>query len=79
LRTAEPPDPDRAREVLRRLFDLIAAGMFPHALSAEDCSHCDFESICGGAMQASRRAKEKLAKTPSGVLAEFRNIHEEQD
>jgi len=78
LRTAEPLDPDRAREVLRRLFDLIAAGMFPHALSAEDCSHCDFESICGGAMQASRRAKEKLAKTPSGVLAEFRNIHEEQ-
>ena len=71
-------DRQETREVLGRLFDLLAAGKFPHALSEDDCKNCDFESICGGARWAAERAGEKLANTADPVLAAFRNLHVEE-
>jgi ATP-dependent helicase/nuclease subunit B len=70
-----PFDPSETGDVLRRLCDLVAAGMFPHALSENDCTNCDFESICGGAEKASRRAERKIEKSVDAVLAAFREIH----
>jgi hypothetical protein len=71
-------DRQETREVLGRLFDLLAAGVFPHALSEDDCKNCDFESICGGARWAAARAEEKLANTTDPVLAAFRDLHVEE-
>ena len=71
---------DRAetREVLGSLFDLLASGLFPHALSEDDCKNCDFADICGGARRAAERAQAKLAQSANPVLAAFRNIHAEE-
>src|SRR6266540_3641124 len=77
-RMLAPLDRGQTREVLRRLFDLLAAGMFPHALSPEDCKFCVFEAICGGAKAASARAREKLAGDEHAVLTEFRKLHAEE-
>ena len=70
-------DPDETRDALSRLFDLVAAGMFPHAVSEEDCKFCDFEKICGGAAAASARAKHKLDQTTDPTLTAFRQLHDE--
>ena len=78
-RKLAPVERSETREVLRRLFDLLAAGMFPHALSADDCKFCPYEGICGGAKAASARACEKLAADTHAVLTEFRKLHEEAD
>ncbi|HSS45638.1 MAG TPA: PD-(D/E)XK nuclease family protein, partial [Thermoanaerobaculia bacterium] len=71
-----PLDPEETQDVLRRLFDLLRAGAFPHAVDKEDCRFCDYEMVCGGAQLACRRAKEKLAKTALPVLKAFGEIHE---
>jgi hypothetical protein len=71
-------DRQETRDVLGRLFDLLAQGKFPHALSADDCKNCDFESVCGGARWAAERAYEKLANTADPVLAAFRDLHVEE-
>ena len=70
-------DPDETRDALSRLFDLVAAGMFPHAVSEEDCKFCDFGKICGGAAAASARAGHKLDQTTDPTLTAFRQLHDE--
>jgi hypothetical protein len=77
-RMLAPLDRGRTREVLGRLFDLVAAGMFPHALSPDDCKFCDFEKICGGAKAASAQAAEKLDRSKDPVLTAFRKLHAEE-
>jgi hypothetical protein len=74
-----PLDRGQARQVLGRLFDLLAAGMFPHAVTPDDCKFCDFEAICGGAKEASARAKTKLATSTNEILTSFRELHAEED
>ncbi len=76
-RISSPPDPRSAGEVLGRLFDLLSAGMFPHAVSERDCRYCDFEPICGGARAAAALAEAKLASAKEPVLVAFREIHAE--
>ncbi len=78
-RMLAPVERSETREVLRRLFDLLAAGMFPHALSSDDCKFCPYEEICGGAKAASARAREKLAADTHPALTEFRKLHAEED
>ncbi|MGE5278017.1 MAG: PD-(D/E)XK nuclease family protein [Acidobacteriota bacterium] len=73
-RITMPLDRAETRRVLGRLFDLVAAGMFPHALSAEDCTNCELGSVCGG-RTAGERARTKLEKSGDPVLAAFREIH----
>ncbi|HEX4441309.1 MAG TPA: PD-(D/E)XK nuclease family protein [Thermoanaerobaculia bacterium] len=70
-------DAAETRDALSRLLDLAAAGMFPHAVSGDDCRFCDYKLICGGAEEAAGRAAEKLAAAADGPLAAFREIHEE--
>ncbi len=77
-RIAMPLDLQETSEVLGRLCDLVAAGMFPHATSEEDCKNCDFESLCGGAKKASQRAKRKVGKSVDAVLSAFREIHAQE-
>ncbi|MGH9368595.1 MAG: PD-(D/E)XK nuclease family protein, partial [Thermoanaerobaculia bacterium] len=72
------PDPAATRDVLERLFDLVREGMFPHAVSKEDCKRCDFEAICGGVRPASARASVKLEATQAPALVRFREIHAER-
>ena len=73
-----PVDAAETVDALERLFDLIAAGMFPHAVSEDDCKFCDFSSICGGAAEASERSKLKLDQTTDAALAAFRDLHDEE-
>jgi len=69
-------DVGQTRDVLVRLLDLLSQGLFPHAASKDDCRFCDYESVCGGAVEAARRSATKLAKTTLPALAAFRDIHE---
>ncbi len=78
-RISSGPDPKPAGEVLGRLFDLLAAGMFPHAVSERDCRYCDFEAICGGARTAGELSKAKLENAAEPALVAFREIHAEEE
>ena len=78
-RMISPLDRGQACQVLGRLFDLLAAGMFPHAVTPDDCKFCDFEAICGGAKEASARARTKLAASTNEVLVSFRKLHAEEN
>ncbi len=73
-----PVDRGETRDVLGKLFDLLARGMFPHALTQDGCKYCDYEAICGGKRMASERAAEKLAAHPDPVLAAFRDLNAEE-
>ncbi|HVQ53890.1 MAG TPA: PD-(D/E)XK nuclease family protein, partial [Thermoanaerobaculia bacterium] len=77
-RMTVPVDAAETVNALERLFDLIAAGMFPHAVSEDDCKFCDFSAICGGAAEASERSKSKLDHTTDTALAAFRDLHDEE-
>jgi ATP-dependent helicase/nuclease subunit B len=78
-RILAPLDPAPTREVLRTLFDLLAAGLFPHATSKDGCKHCDFEAVCGGPEEASKQSGRKLAESRHPALTAFRDIHAEKD
>jgi len=78
-RIVHPLDAAPARDILDRLFDLLAAGLFPHATTRDGCRHCDFESICGGAAVAAEQSARKLALSEIPALAAFREIHDEKD
>ncbi len=78
-RISSSPDPSQAGDVIGRLFDLLAAGMFPHAASERDCRYCDFEPICGGARPAAELSKSKLANAAEPALVAFREIHAEEE
>ena len=77
-RMATSIDRRETREVLGKLFDLLARGMFPHALSPGDCKFCKYTAICGGAKEASARARRKLDAHSDPVLAAFRDLHAEE-
>jgi RecB family exonuclease len=70
-------DAAETRDALSRLLDLAAAGLFPHAVSKEDCRFCEFDAICGGAERAAARGKAKLAAAVDAPLVRFRELHEE--
>lgn len=70
-------DAGHTRDVLARLLGLLRAGTFPHASSKDDCRYCDYEAVCGGAIRAAARSKEKLARASLPVLTAFREIHGE--
>jgi ATP-dependent helicase/nuclease subunit B len=74
-----PLDAEETGTTLARLFDLTAAGLFPHATTKDGCKFCDFESICGGAADASAASKRKLAASSEPALAAFRRIHDETE
>jgi RecB family exonuclease len=44
---------------LKDLFDLLAAGAFPHSTEKKDCEYCDFRMACGDPDSAARRSKAK--------------------
>jgi len=77
-RMVAPLDRGETGRVLVKLFDLLSAGMFPHALSLDDCKFCDLEAVCGGAKAATARAQAKLAASANEVLAAFRDLHAEE-
>jgi ATP-dependent helicase/nuclease subunit B len=74
-----PVDAQETGNILAGLFDLAAAGLFPHATTKDGCKFCDFESICGGAAESSSASKRKLAGSAEAVLAAFRRIHDETE
>lgn len=67
----------QAADVLRDLFDLLAAGAFVHTPDKdEDCRFCDFSRSCG--QKAAERAKVKIARAENAALEAYRklNAHE---
>jgi hypothetical protein len=64
-------------EALSTLFDLAAAGLFPHAASPDGCKFCQVERVCGGPLSASEASAHKLAASQNPVLAAFRRLHGE--
>lgn len=75
-RFAAPLNAAHTRETLNSLFDLLAAGAFPHTPKKEDCSICDFEKVCGGVDRATARAKDKLEnESGNPVLDPYRRLN----
>jgi ATP-dependent helicase/nuclease subunit B len=70
-------DAGETRDALSRLLGLVAAGMFPHAMSKDDCRFCDYAAICGGAAEAAGRSREKLEAASEAELVAFRELHDE--
>lgn len=63
----------KAAEVLRDLFDLLAAGAFVHTPDQdEDCRFCDFSRACGP--KAAERAKLKVARAENAALEAYRKL-----
>jgi ATP-dependent helicase/nuclease subunit B len=63
----------QAVDVLRDLFDLLAAGAFVHTPDAdEDCRFCDFKHACG--RQAAERAEAKIARLDNAALEAYRRL-----
>ncbi len=71
-----PLDRAETSRTLATLFDLVAAGFFPHAMTEDDCRYCDFEAVCGGAVRAGQRSAAKLAATSDPVLQSFFRLHD---
>jgi ATP-dependent helicase/nuclease subunit B len=70
IRPATSPRP--VADVLRDLFDVIAAGAFVHTSKDDDCRFCDFDSACGG--QSTERVARKLANAGNAVLDPYRRL-----
>jgi ATP-dependent helicase/nuclease subunit B len=67
----------KAADVLRDLFDLLAAGAFVHTPDEdEDCRFCDFSRACG--QKAAERADLKIQQADNAPLEAYRklNAHE---
>ncbi|HEX7254093.1 MAG TPA: PD-(D/E)XK nuclease family protein, partial [Thermoanaerobaculia bacterium] len=71
-------DMNETRRVVNVLFDLIAAGVFPHTPKEEDCTICDFRSICGSVPEAAAAAATKIEKTDNTALAAFGRIRDDE-
>jgi ATP-dependent helicase/nuclease subunit B len=64
----------KAADVLRDLFDLLAAGAFVHTPDEdEDCRFCDFSRACG--RKAAERAKVKIGHADSAALEAYRKLN----
>ena len=74
-----PLDREETRATLAALFDLVAAGYFPHAVAQGDCKYCGFEEVCGGAKPASQAAARKLAASDDPTLCAFYRLHGDAD
>ena len=69
-RFAAPLDVAATRETLTALFNLLAAGAFPHTPTKEDCSICEFGKVCGGVERATARAHVKLENLTGNPMLE---------
>ena len=63
----------QAADVLRDLFDLLAAGAFVHTPDEdEDCRYCEFGRACG--QRAAERAQAKLDQADNAALDAYRRL-----
>jgi ATP-dependent helicase/nuclease subunit B len=62
----------RVTDVLRDLFDVLAAGAFIHSADEGDCRFCDFGRACGS--RAAERAARKIADPANAALAAYTRL-----
>jgi ATP-dependent helicase/nuclease subunit B len=74
-----PVDAGETARTLLPLFDLTAAGFFPHATSSSGCKFCDFEAVCSGPAEAAASSERKLGASSDPVLVAFRKVHGEPE
>jgi len=72
-RLAVPDSPAETRRLLDGLFDLVAAGQFPHSPDPGDCKYCEFVEVCGSAKQAALQSKEKIAASTDPLFRTLMN------
>jgi RecB family exonuclease len=67
---------EETRRTLDTLFDLLAAGAFPHSPDKDsDCFVCrDLSRFCPDREEAGRRSKAKLERSAPAALAAWRNL-----
>lgn len=70
-RMTVPDAAEETRRTLNGLFDLVAAGQFPHSPDESDCTFCDFVEVCGTAKRAAARSRIKLAESSDPRLRSF--------
>jgi ATP-dependent helicase/nuclease subunit B len=61
-----------AADVLRDLFDVLAAGAFVHTPDGGDCRFCEFKRACGAL--AVERAARKVASEGNTALGAYRRL-----
>jgi RecB family exonuclease len=74
-----PVDAGETARTLLPLFDLTAAGFFPHATSPSGCKFCDFEAVCAGPAEAAASSERKLGASSDPILVAFRKVHGEPE
>ena len=74
-----PVDAAETGRALSQLFDLAAAGCFPHTTAREGCKFCVVERVCGGPDEASAAARRKLAASTEPALTAFRQLHGDEE
>ncbi|HEY6099422.1 MAG TPA: PD-(D/E)XK nuclease family protein [Anaeromyxobacter sp.] len=67
---------EEARETLDALFDLVAAGAFPHSPDKDsDCFVCrDLTAFCPDREEAGKKSRAKLEKASAPALAAWRHL-----
>ena len=70
------PAAEETRRTLNTLFDLLAAGAFPHSPEKDsDCFVCrDLTGFCPDQEEAGRRSSSRLKEAKSPVLTAWRNL-----
>ncbi len=63
-----------APNVLARLRELIARGVFPATNDSDDCGLCDYRSICRDIEAVTAQSADKLASPVNNVLQPFREL-----
>jgi ATP-dependent helicase/nuclease subunit B len=60
--------------IVERLCQLIAAGAFPATSSRDDCTFCDYQSVCGDVGAVTAVSQQLLARTDLVPLAPYREL-----
>ncbi|MFN2633568.1 MAG: PD-(D/E)XK nuclease family protein [Thermoanaerobaculia bacterium] len=69
---------EETRETLNTLFDLLAAGAFPHTPEKDsDCYACrDLSDFCPDKDEAGKNSKTKISKTSHPAIAAWRKLRD---
>lgn len=63
-------------DVLKNLCDAISSGLFLPTTDANDCTYCDYLSVCGDPVSVTELSKRKASATDNESLAPWRRLRE---
>lgn len=62
------------REILERLVQIVRTGAFLATNDADDCSYCDYQSVCGNVDSVVAASQAKLVNLENRLLTPMREL-----